>query len=187
MQTRIVQGGAVIAAVSLALIVARTEAFAAGKESCSTTTTDVSTGPSADGAVATCDAATDGPNGAMAKASGEDANATAEASDGSDAKATAKGGDSDATAEAESGSMAVSSAKGKNSDATAEAANGSNVQATASGTDSDAEASAENTGTNVTALATKGSTAIGSDTSPPTCMRRHGGKAVVTSPMGNCN
>ncbi|HSZ23414.1 MAG TPA: hypothetical protein VK782_09730, partial [Candidatus Sulfotelmatobacter sp.] len=117
----------------------------------------------------------------------DDADATAEASGGSDAKATAKGDDSDATAEAESGSMAVSSAKGKDSDATAEAANGSNAQATASGTDSDAEASAENTGTNVTALATKGSTAIGSDTSPPTCTPRHGGKAVVTSPMGNCN
>ena len=83
--------------------------------------------------------------------------------------------------------MAVSSVKGKDADATAEAANGSNAQATASGTDSEAEATAENTGSNVTALATKGSTAIGSDTSPPTCMPRHGGKAVVTSPMGNCN
>ena len=91
------------------------------------------------------------------------------------------------TAEADSGSMAVSSVKGKDADATAEAANGSNAQATASGTDSEADASAENTGTTVTALATKGSTAIGSDTSPPTCTRRHGGKAVVTSPMGNCN
>jgi hypothetical protein len=42
MQTRIVQMGAAIAAVVLALTVARTEAFAASdKESCSTTSTDV--------------------------------------------------------------------------------------------------------------------------------------------------
>src|SRR5271155_3341672 len=127
MRTRIVQVGAAIAAVSLALIVARTQAFASGKESCSTTTTDVTSGPSADGAVTTCDAAIDGPNGAMAKASGEDANATAEASDGSDVKATAKGGHSDSTAEGTGGSMAVSSAKGEDADATAEASDGSDA------------------------------------------------------------
>ena len=100
MRTRIVQVGAAIAAVSIALIVARTEAFAAGKESCSTTTTDVTSGPSGDGAEATCDAAIDGPNGAKAKASGADADATSEAENGSDATSTANGKDSDATAEA---------------------------------------------------------------------------------------
>ncbi len=87
---------------------------------------------------------------------------------------------------AASGSMAVSSAKGHDAYATADAANGSNAQATASGTDSEAEASALETGNNVTALATKGSTAIGSDTSPPTCTPKNGGKAEVISPMGNC-
>jgi hypothetical protein len=229
MRTRIIQMGAAIAAVAIALMVARTEAFASDKESCSTTTTDVSEGPSSDGAVATCDAETGGPNGATAHSSGKDANATseasggsdtsasakggdsdstaeagggsmavssakgddadatAEASSGSDAKATAKGSHSDATAEAGGGSMAVSSAKGDNADATAEAGAGSSAQATASGDGSDAEAVAEETGSDVTALATKGSTAIGSDTAAPTCTPKHGGKAVVTSPMGNCH
>ncbi|HUE10679.1 MAG TPA: hypothetical protein VMQ54_07060 [Steroidobacteraceae bacterium] len=83
--------------------------------------------------------------------------------------------------------MAVSSAKGDNADATAEAGAGSSAQATASGDGSDAEAVAEETGSDVTALATKGSTAIGSDTAAPTCTPKHGGKAVVTSPMGNCH
>jgi len=41
MQTRIVRIGAVIAALVLALMVARTEAAASGLESCSTTTTNV--------------------------------------------------------------------------------------------------------------------------------------------------
>jgi hypothetical protein len=81
----------------------------------------------------------------------------------------------------------VSSAKGDNADATAEAGAGSNAQATASGTGSEAEATAEETASNVTALATNGSIAIGSDTATPTCTRKNGGKAVVTSPMGNCN
>src|SRR5215469_14266612 len=249
MQTRIVRIGAAIAVVAIALTVARTEAFAAKGESCSTTSTDVTSGPSSDGAEATCDAATTPPNSAKGSASGTDADATADASGGSNAKATSKGMDADATADASGGSaakatskgtdadatagasggsmavssakgmsafgdatagtgssaqatasgtnsdatsdasggsMAVSSAKGMDSFADATAANGSNAHATASGTDSDAEADAEQTGTNVTALATKGSVAIGSDTNPPTCTPKNGGKAKVTSPMGNC-
>ena len=123
MRTRIVQVGAAIAAVAIALIVARTEAFAAGKESCSTTTTDVTSGPSADGAEATCDAASrrtqrgEGPSLRRRTPTrhprhqnGSDATATANGNGlrrdcrgidgGSDAEATAKGDDADATAEA---------------------------------------------------------------------------------------
>ena len=111
-----------------------------------------------------------------------------EASGGSDAEATAKGDDANATAEAEgpAGSEAISSAKGNHSSAVAEAANGRNAQATASGTGSEAEAFALEAKSNVTALATKGSTAIGSDTAAPICTPKKGGKAKVTSPMGNC-
>ena len=186
MQTRIVPMGAAIAAVAIALIVARTEAFASGHESCSTTSTDVTSGPSSDGAEATCDAETGAPNNATAHASGADADATSEAAGGSDATSVSKGEDADATAEADSGSEAVSSAKGEDAVATAEADGGSNAQATASGPGSDAEASAEKTGSDVTALATKGSTAIGSDTAAPTCKPKKGGIAKVMSPMGNC-
>ena len=188
MQTRIVQMGAAIAALVLALTVARTETFAgSGKESCSTTSSDVTSGPNSDGAEATCDAETGAPNKATAHASGEDADATSEAASGSEAEATAKGERADTTSEAGGGSEAVSSASGTDADATAEAASGSEAEATAKGTGSDAQAYAEETGSEVTALATKGSTAIGSDTSPPTCTPKNGGKAKVTSPMGNCD
>ena len=106
MQTRIVQmGAAIAAAVLVALMVARTEAFASGQEKCSTTNTDVTSGPSSDGAEATCDAATGAPNTVKANAAGSDADATSEASGGSDTKATAKGKDADATAEADGGSV----------------------------------------------------------------------------------
>src|ERR1700722_1392710 len=249
MQTRIVQMGAAIAAVTIALMVARTEAFASSHESCSATSTNVTSGPGSDGVEATCNASTGAPNTAKASATGSDADAeadaeghstakatskganadaTADAGGGSGAKATAKGLDSDATADAAGGSMAVSSAKGSSSDATAEsdtgsdakatasgkssdatsvaaggsmavssakgtesdataaAENGSSAKATASGTDSLADASATKSGSEVTALATKGSTAIGSDAAPPTCTPKNGGVAKVKSPMGNC-
>src|SRR6202167_4591414 len=142
MRTRIVQMGAAIGAVGIALMVARTQAFASSKESCSTTTTDATSGPSSDGAQDTCVAETNGPNGATAHAAGKDADATSEASDGSDANATAKGGDADSTSEAGGGSMAVSSAKGEDSDATAESSGGSDTKATAKGSHADATAEA---------------------------------------------
>jgi hypothetical protein len=254
MRTRILQMGAAIAALLLALTVSRTETFAgSGPEKCSTTSTDVTSGPNSQGAEATCDADNGAPNKAIAEASGADADATSDASTGSESKATATGTDadatstaeggsetkatasgddadatatatsdggggseakatalgenSDATADAESGSKAKATANGKDSDATATANGGSQAKATASGdafatadassgtqakatamgTNSDAEASCENSGCSVTALATNGSTAIGSDTAAPTCTPKNGGKAKVTSPMGNCH
>lgn len=58
--------------------------------------------------------------------------------------------------------------------------------ASGSGVGGNAEAACQKTGSVVTAVATKGSVAIGSDTAPPTCMPMNGGIAKVTSPMGNC-
>ncbi len=69
MQTRVVQIGAAIAALVLVLMVARTAAFAASdKESCSTTSTNV-TNTNPDGTEAVCNAATSPPNKAKANAS----------------------------------------------------------------------------------------------------------------------
>src|SRR5208282_2082659 len=88
---RIVQTGAAIAAVVLALMVARTEAFAAsGKESCSTTDTDVTSGPNSDGTEAECDAEIGPPNIAKAHAS-DQGFAWSEAEDTSNARSSASG------------------------------------------------------------------------------------------------
>ena len=74
-----------------------------------------------------------------------------------------------------------------NDDVYAEAyAAGCKATATGSGAGGEAEAECENPGSAVTATATKGSTAIGSDTAPPTCTRVNGGIAKVRSPKGNC-
>ena len=57
--------------------------------------------------------------------------------------------------------------------------------ANASGDSSDAEAYCSNQGTKVTAIASGGGVAIGSDTEPPQCMP-NGGTAMVMSPAGDC-
>jgi hypothetical protein len=275
MQTRVVQMGGAIAAVVLAVMVARTEAFAhSDKESCSETSTDVTSGPNADGTEATCDAATGAPNKATAHASGEDATAYSEAEDNSEAvssasgedagagassvsgktKATAKGSQSEASSEIDEtgggkatstatdggeaiaeipnggggdavakgkdagaqatsdvvggGGKATSDSSGNGSDAIGVAKDGGAAKATAregaidveadalasgckatatgSGTGSESGAVCENAGSVVTATATKGSIAEGSDTAQPTCTPKNGGEAKVTSPMGNC-
>jgi hypothetical protein len=59
--------------------------------------------------------------------------------------------------------------------------------ATGSGTGANAEAACQKSGSVVTAVATKGSIAIGSDTSAPTCTTMNGGVAKVRSPMGDCD
>jgi hypothetical protein len=43
-----------------------------------------------------------------------------------------------------------------------------------------------NAGSIVTVEVTKGSVALGSDESAPTCTPKHGGIAKVRSPAGNC-
>ena len=60
------------------------------------------------------------------------------------------------------------------------------VTANASGLGGGAGASCEHAGSAVTTEATRGSTAIGSDTAGPVCMPKNGGIAKVISPMGNC-
>lgn len=58
--------------------------------------------------------------------------------------------------------------------------------ATGLGTGGQAGAVCLNAGSVVTAVATKGSIAIGRDTSAPTCTSKNGGIAKVKGPMGNC-
>jgi hypothetical protein len=60
------------------------------------------------------------------------------------------------------------------------------AESTAKGADSIASAVCENPSSVVTANATKGSTAVGSDINPPICTPMNGGIAKVRSPMGNC-
>jgi hypothetical protein len=57
--------------------------------------------------------------------------------------------------------------------------------ANATGDSSDAEAFCTDHGTKVTAIASGGGVAIGSDTEPPQCMP-NGGTAMVMSPEGDC-
>ncbi|MGA8793986.1 DUF6764 family protein, partial [Candidatus Binatus sp.] len=111
MQTRIVQMGAAIAALLLALMVARTEAFAASDyESCSTTSTNVNlTNP--DGTAVICEAAIGPPNRATAHASDQGVAGSGTA-DGSKAKSSASGVGAEATADAQNGGNATATALG---------------------------------------------------------------------------
>ncbi len=59
------------------------------------------------------------------------------------------------------------------------------ANANATGDSSDAEAYCSNHGTKVTAIASGGGVAIGSDSEPPQCMP-NGGTAMVMSPEGDC-
>jgi hypothetical protein len=63
----------------------------------------------------------------------------------------------------------------------------SRATANGSGSGSDAEAECTLSASIVTAVATGGSTAIGSDPSAPTCNKVGGGIAKATSPMGDCH
>ena len=84
---------------------------------------------------------------------------------GGKAKATSNGTMATAVSSVEEACQAETNAKGANSTAVAECINPGSV---------------------VTAQATKGSTATGSDINPPTCTPMNGGIAKVRSPMGNC-
>lgn len=63
-----------------------------------------------------------------------------------------------------------------------------NCRVTTTATDANSNSAGECSvgGSVVTVETTKGSTASGSDTMPPTCTPKKGGTAKVTSPMGNC-
>ena len=232
MQTRILQmGAAIAAAVLVALMVARTEAFASGQEKCSTdqrgrprrvrapmAPRPLAMRPPAHPTQLTANAA-----------GGADADATSEASGGSDTKATAKGkmptrqlrrkaaarplaprkerapmrprGHQAAAKRKQPRrartpmqrlrrkAAARPSAPQKGESRRRECRGchpAATLKQTALGADSTAQATATENGSNVTALATKGSTAVGSDTAAPICTPMKGGKAKVTSPMGNC-
>ncbi len=306
MQARIAQMGAAIVAVLFALVVARTEAFAASsQESCSTTSTNVDL-RNPDGTEAICQADIGPPNKATAHAS-DQALASSGTADGSTAKSSASGVGAAAVADAGDGGIATATASGENAQAAGGAASGSTkaiakggnsnafaaidytdggkatatatggAQATAlipsagggsavatardaaeafalvsngggkatsissgsgssavadvvdggvakasaidggqagavagamppghqpardstaakckataisSGAGGNAEAVCENPGSVVTAVASKGSIAIGSDTTAPTCTPMNGGVAKVRSPMGDCD
>jgi hypothetical protein len=142
---------------------------------------------------------------ATAKAMGGASSADASATAGGKGTATAmKGGG--ATAEGDSGGNATSTSSGVGSNTSSFAENSGNAKAKATGA-AEATATAEASckanatadadgsvagvacsqqGSSVSAEATKGSKAIGSDTSTPTCTPMNGGIAKVKSPMGNC-
>lgn len=164
MQMRIIHVGAAVAALVLALTVARTDAMAASdKESCSTTSTDVTSGPNTDGTEAQCDASTGPPNKAKAHAwdtgfaastagdmgtatadaKGKDSDAIANGDDG-EATATAIGTDSFAAVGAEDGGKGTGTAmKGGQAEADGE---GGTATSTASGVGSEADSFAEDSG-----------------------------------------
>src|ERR1700721_1903428 len=124
MRARIVVLGAAIVAVLFALMVARTEAFAASShESCSTTSTNVDL-KNPDGTEAICQADIGPPNKATAHAS-DQALAGAGAADGSTAKSSASGVGAAAVADAGDGGMSTATASGENAQAAAGEARGS--------------------------------------------------------------
>jgi hypothetical protein len=119
MHTRVLPIGAATAAAVLALMLARTDAFAASdKESCSTTDTNVGF-MNSDGTGVTCDAGTGAPNKAKAKAT-DLGTAVSEAADGSTATSKASGMNAEAMSEAEDGAITKATASGENSEAVAE-------------------------------------------------------------------
>lgn len=116
-------------------------------------------------AVTNVDATNGGSAGANAKA-GSTAVATVTFAGGGNSKATSSGAHAQAVSTAEIDCKSTTTAKGANSTAVA---------------------TCQDSGSVVTAEATNGSTAVGSDTAAPVCTPMNGGKAQVRSPMGNCS
>ena len=165
------------------------------------------------GAEATVDIGITG--GGKAKATGANSMAVSEITttsplEGGNVESTASGGstavsevDTDnggtalANAKVDSTAVAtVSSAGGGKASATSDGTNAQAVStvedackstSNAKGANSIAVATCLNPGSVVSAEATNGSTAVGSDTAGPTCTPMNGGKAKVRSPMGNCD
>jgi hypothetical protein len=158
MQAGIAQMGAAIVAALFALMVARTEAFAASsQESCSTTSTNVDL-KNPDGTEAICQADIGPPNKATAHASHQ-ALAGSGAADGSTAKSSASGVGAAAVADARDRGIATATASGDSTQAGAGAASGS-TKAIAKGGGSNAFAAIDYTdGGKATAMATGGAQA----------------------------
>ena len=103
------------------------------------------------------------------------------------ANASAKGGsESVAAVEETGGGKAKATSSGSKAEAVSAVDNVCTVKTNAKGANSMAVGECINSGSSVTVEATKGSTAVGSDTSAPTCTPMNGGIAKVRSPMGNC-
>src|ERR1700722_2650963 len=157
-----------------------------------------------DGGVASCIAQ---PGNATSIASGTGSNAQVDTVGGSGKATAMSGGNATANTTIFNGSCTVISTASNNgttvndcsarkSKAEGVADDGGNAHAESSGTSceananasgdsSDAEAYCNNHGTKVTAIASGGGVAIGSDTEPPQCMP-NGGTAMVMSPDGDC-
>lgn len=97
------------------------------------------------------------------------------ASNGGTGGSLCSGGKSKAESTADDGGSTLSESWGVACEATANA----------TGAGSEAEADCYNHGSKVTAIASGGGVAMGSDTRPPQCMP-NGGSAMVTSPAGDC-
>ena len=103
------------------------------------------------------------------------------------ANASAKGGSvSVAAVEETGGGKAKATSSGLKAEAVSAVDNVCSVKTNAKGANSMAVGECVNSGSVVTVEATKGSTAVGSDTAAPTCTPMNGGIAKVRSPMGNC-
>jgi hypothetical protein len=103
------------------------------------------------------------------------------------ANASAKGGsESVAAVEETGGGKAKATSSGLKAEAVSAVDNVCSVKTNAKGANSMAVGECINSGSVVSAEATKGSIAVGSDTAVPTCTPMNGGIAKVRSPMGNC-
>ena len=103
------------------------------------------------------------------------------------ANASAKGGSvSVAAVEETGGGKAKATSSGLKAEAVSAVDNVCTVKTNAKGANSMAVGECINSGSVITVEATKGSTAVGSDTAAPTCTPMNGGIAKVRSPMGNC-
>jgi hypothetical protein len=136
-------------------------------------------------------------NGGLAKSTASaDSAATAEVlstgplvpfgNGGSAVANSSQGGAAIAVVQLVGGGRANATASGTGTEADSAVDDICNASTNAKGDGSLATATCETKGSTVSAEATNGSTAEGSDTAPPTCNPAPGGKAKVRSPMGNC-
>ena len=107
---------------------------------------------------------------------------------GGKATSNASGADSSAEADASNGGTGKATAKDGNDDVHAEALAACKATANGSGAGGAATADCTKAGSIVTATATKGSVAEGSDTGASLCVAKNGGHAEVKSPFdGGCS
>jgi hypothetical protein len=139
------------------------------------------------GADADVDITPSGSGTAKAAGAHSMAESTISSVNGGEADTIARNGSTaDAVVEMTGGGQATATASGRAAVAESVVDADCTAQTNARGLDSTAIAHCQNTNSSVTAEATNGSYASGSDTDAPVCDPRPGGKARVRSPMGNC-